>query len=90
MNSTILETIGFISAFLLGVICFRASRNSKLSPVLLFWVGITFLVISSTRFGTILGLLSLPQTRTIIGLFYPFVLVIIFLDGRKLTKGKNK
>ena len=79
----IIEIIGAVASFLLGMLSFRASRSGVFSPVVLFWIGVVFMVISGTRVMTILGFINLAQSRAIIGIFYPFAVVAIWLDTRK-------
>ena len=85
---TILELLGIISTFILGMLCYSASKKAPKNSVLLFWVGFNFLVISFVRILGFLGYIDLVQTRAIIGVFYPFILLIVLIDIRKACKNR--
>lgn len=81
----ILDMVGYISTFTLGVICFISSRNGKRSSVILFWTGLAFFHITLARILSVFEVLTLAESRLMIGMFYPFVLIAILLDwGVKL------
>ena len=82
----ILEILSIISTFVLGILCFRASRNSLQNSVILFWIGFNFMIISVVRILGFFKYINLEETRAIIGVFYPFILTIVLIETKKIKK----
>ena len=78
-----IEVISFISSFLVGLVCYKFSRNTVENSFVLFWIGATFMFISFLRFFSTFGLIEIANSRLAIGLFYPFVLITILLNSKK-------
>jgi len=89
MNSLLFEVIGFSSSFLLGIVCFLLSRDKTIRPIVLFWTSITFMFIGVLRAFSVSRLISIEQSRLAIGLFYPFILLIVFVEWYKGSRERK-
>lgn len=77
------EALAILFSFILGALCLRGSKSPSLSPVILFWAGISFMFISLVRTLYVVNLIDIYQRGLMVGMFYPLVVWAIFIDTRK-------